>query len=88
MYSPSQVPLWLLCLMYVVYMLNITANSSISDTSPHHHLQRQTRDISLALCFQFYEPVCYSDTDSFPAPIEKKKRWVGFTPTIRDILTF
>ena len=29
--------LWLLCLMYVVYILNITANSIIGDISSHQH---------------------------------------------------
>ena len=40
--------LWLLCLMYVVYILNITANSSIGDISPHHHSYGQTPNISPA----------------------------------------
>ena len=84
--APSN--LWLLCLMYVVYILNITANNSISDISPHQHLHGQTPTISAALCFQFYKPVYYSDTDSCPAPVEKKGRSVGFTPNIGDILTF
>ena len=74
--------------MYVVYILNTTANSSIGDISPHQHLYGQTPDTSPALCFQFYELVYYSDTDSFPAPIEKKGRWAGFTPNVRGILSF
>ena len=80
--------LWLLCIMYVVYILNITVNNSIGDISPQRHLYGQTHDISPALCFQFYEPVYYSDTDSFSSPIEKKWTWFGFTPNVRDILTF
>ena len=39
--------LWLLCLMYVAYMLNIAANSSIGDIAPHKHLHGQTPDITL-----------------------------------------
>ena len=84
--APSN--LLILCLMYVVYILTITANNSIGNISPHQYLYGHTPDISHTLCFHFYEPVYYSDTDSFPAPIEKKGRWVGFAPNIRDILTF
>ena len=72
--------LWLVCLIYVMYILNITANSSIGNISPHQHLYGQIPDISPTLCFQFYEPVYYSDTDSFPDPVEKKRRWDSFTP--------
>ena len=65
---------WLLCLMYVAYSLNITTNNSIGDISPHQYLYGQTPDISPTLCFQFYEPVYYLDTNSFPAPVEEKER--------------
>ena len=64
--------LWLLCLMYIEYIINITSNVSISDISPHQHLYGQTHHISPALCFQFYAPVHFSDSNSFPGPIEKK----------------
>ena len=63
---------WLLCLMYDVYIFNITPNNSIGNISPHHYLYGQTPDISPTLCFCFYEPVYYLDTDSFPAPVEKR----------------
>ena len=43
--------LWLLCLMYEVYILNITANSTIGDISPHQHLYGRTLNIPPALCF-------------------------------------
>ena len=33
--------------MYVAYMLNIAANSSIGDIAPHKHLHGQTPDITL-----------------------------------------
>ena len=69
--APSN--LWLLCLMYVVYILNITTINSIGTTSPHQYLYGQTLDISPPFCFHFYETVYYSDTDSFPAPIQKKR---------------
>ena len=78
--------LWILCLVYVVYILNITANTSIGDISPHQHLYGQTPNISPAFCFRFYRAVYYSDTKSFSAPVEKKGSWVGFFPNIRDIL--
>ena len=47
--APSN--LWSLCLMYIVYILNSTANSSIGNISPHQHLCGQIPDISPALCF-------------------------------------
>ena len=78
--------LWLLCLMYAMYILKITPNSSIADISPHQHLNGQTPTISPALDFQFYEPVYYSDSNSSPAPTEKKGRWVGLAPNVRNIL--
>ena len=43
--------LWLLYLMYVVYILNTTGNSSICDVSLHQHLYGHTPEISPALCF-------------------------------------
>ena len=47
--APSN--LWLLCLKYVVHILNITANNSIHNISLHQYLHGRTPDISLALCF-------------------------------------
>ena len=79
--------LWILCVMYVVYILNITDNTSIGNIPPHQHLCGQTLNISPALCFCFYKPVYYSDINSFPVPIEKQGRWVGFIPNIGDSLT-
>ena len=67
---------------------DITANSSIGDVSPHQHLYCQTLDILPVLYLHFYEPVYYSDIDSFPTPVEKKGRWVGFAPNIRDTSMF
>ena len=61
--APSN--LWLLCLMYVGYILNITTNTSIGNISA-------PPDISPTLCFHFYEPVYYSNMNSFPASIEKR----------------
>ena len=60
--TPSN--LWLLCLMYDVYILNITDNSSIHNISPSQQLYSQPPDISTALSFQFYVPVFFSDTNS------------------------
>ena len=34
-FSSAPNNLWLLCLLYVVYILNITNNNSIGDISPH-----------------------------------------------------
>ena len=41
--------LWLLCLMYVVHILNTTAKNGIADSSPHQHLYSQTPNISPTL---------------------------------------
>ena len=64
--------LWLLCLMYLVYILDITANHSIGNFSPHQYLYGQTPGISPTLCFCFYEPVYYSDTNSFLPQLRKR----------------
>ena len=74
--------------MYVIYILNITANSGIGNISPDQHLYGQTPDISPTLRFQFYKPVYYSDIDSSPAPVENKGRWDIFAPNIGDMFMF
>ena len=70
-----------------LHLKNITVNRCIGNISTHQHLYGQTPDICPALCFQFYEPVYYSDIDSFPAPIEKRRVWVSFVPNVWDTLT-
>ena len=63
------------CIGHIKYVMNsILTFTSIGDISPHQYLYSQTPDISPTLYFHFYKPVYSSDTDSFPAPIEKKGR--------------
>ena len=71
--------LWLLALMYVVYVLNNTATSTLNWTTPISYLTGTTNDISPLLRFQWYEPVCYKLDDSdFPSESrELRGRFVG-----------
>ena len=54
--SGSPANTWLLCLMYVAYVLNLLYNGQIKST-PKQKLTGVTPDISAALCFQWFEPV-------------------------------
>ena len=49
---------WLLCLLYVCFLLNHTYCESIGDV-PLNHLTGSTVDISPLLCFHFWEKVYY-----------------------------
>jgi hypothetical protein len=54
---------WLLCLMYVCFLLNHTYNSSIGDV-PLQALTGSTPDISVLLKFFFWQKVYYKKVDS------------------------
>ena len=58
---------WLLCLMYVCFILNQTANKSINHQIPLTILTGSTVDISPMLRFFWWEEVYYKlDDSSFP----------------------
>ena len=81
--------LWLLCTLYVVYLLNRTSLESLSDKTPHEAMFGETPDISNLLQFQFFEPVYYYDPNvPYPASKEAMGHFVGIAENVGDVMTF
>ena len=80
---------WLLCLMYVCYIMNNIWCDSINGV-PLRECTGSTNDISPLLYFDFWEPVYYYDDDSdFPSESkELRGRWVGISEHCGHTLTF
>ena len=51
---------WLLCLIYVCYLLNHIACAALDGKIPLFALTGITHDISIILLFTFYHPVFYA----------------------------
>ena len=71
---------WLLCLIYVCYLLNHIACNALDGKIPLLALTGITPDISIILLFTFYQPVFYATYDqNFPSESEERAGyWVGF----------
>ena len=71
---------WLLCLIYVCYLLNHIAYTALDGNIPLLALTGITPDISIILLFAFYQPVFYATYDqNFPSESEERAGyWVGF----------
>jgi hypothetical protein len=82
--------LWLLCLFYVVFLMNHLASPALDGLTPIEKATGQRPDISPLLNFHWYEEVLYADEDhSFPSQSrEKSGRWVGIAETKGDALTY
>ena len=80
---------WLLCLIYVCYLLNHIACSALDGKIPLLALTGITPDISIILLFTFYQPVFYATYDQhFPSESEKRAGyWVGFGEHCGDAMT-
>ena len=50
---------WLLCLVYVCSLLNVTASPALDEIIPLQVLSGQVCDTSHFLHFSFWEPVSY-----------------------------
>ena len=81
---------WLLCLEYVADIMNITAVQSLHWRTPIEKLTGQTPDTSIAMVFQFYDPVYYQmDRPTFPSgTTEKRGRFVGFAKDVGHAMTY
>ena len=85
---------WLLCLVYVCSLLNVTASSSLDGIITLQALTGQVPDISYFLHFSFWEPVYYKVDENesdhrFPSQSnEKGGHWVGFADNKGDHLTW
>lgn len=84
---------WLLALMYVCFILNVTSVASLNYKTPYQVLHGQTPDISEIFQFEFWEPVYFATGEqldsinkpSFPSTThEKAGRFVGFAETVGD----
>ena len=80
---------WLLCLMYVCFILNHTFEPSINAV-PLQVATGSTPDISPLLRFQWWEPVYYKIDDSdFPSDSrEKLGRFVGIAEHVGHAMTY
>ena len=85
---------WLLCLMYVCFIMNRMALHSIGGRAPAEHVYGETPDISMIPRFRFWEPVYYQRDSKktgkeFPSSSnEEKGRFVGFSEDVGHKLTF
>ena len=85
---------WLLHLVYVCSLLNVTASPSLDRITPLQALTRQVPDISHLLHFSFWEPVYYkvdeneSDHRFSSQSSVKRRHWVGFADNKGDHLTW
>ena len=80
---------WLLCLIYVCYLLNHIACTALDGKIPLLALTGITPDIAIILLFTFYQPVFYATCDqNFPSESEERAGyWVGFGEHCGDAMT-
>ena len=80
---------WLLCMIYVCYILNHIACGALNGSIPLLVLYGITPDISIMLLYTFYQPVLYSAHDQhFQSECEEKAAfWVEFREHCGDTMT-
>ena len=80
---------WLLCIIYVCYLLNHIACTALDGTIPLFALTAITPDISIILLFTFYQPVFYATHDqNFQSESEERDGYrVGFGEHCGDAMT-
>ena len=79
---------WLLCLLYIVTLLNHLACSNLHWETPIFKATGQKPDISAFVAFHFGEAVLYAVDNKFPSESpEKSGKWVGVAEHQGDILT-
>ena len=80
---------WLLCLMYVSFILNNCFSDNIGST-PLQQCTGTTNDISPMLCFDFYEAVYFlMDDSAFPSESkEYHGHWVRVSENVGNFMTF
>jgi len=69
-------------------VLNLTALESLGWITPHQSCFGTTPDISALLHYTFYQPVYFSDKDSFPDADERLGHWLGVAENKGDTLTY
>ena len=80
---------WLLCMIYVCYILNHIACGALNGSIPLLVLYGITPDISIMLLYTFYQPIFYATHDQhFPSESEERAAfWVGFGEHCGDAMT-
>ena len=82
---------WLLCMIYVCYILNHIACGALNESIPLLALNGITPDISIMVLYRstFYQPVFYATHDQhFPSKSEERAAfWVGFGEHCGDAMT-
>ena len=86
--TPAHV--WLLCLTFVCFLLNNTAHPSLKWNTPLFTLTGQRNDISMLLCFVWFQPVYYKVYEkSFPSESQEARgRFVGISEHVGHRMTF
>jgi hypothetical protein len=86
---------WLLCLMYVCFILNFTVSAALNGGIPIQRATASTNDISSLLRFHFWEKVHYKlgdaklDDATFPSESRQKLgRFVGIAEHVGHFMTF
>jgi hypothetical protein len=84
---------WLLCLQYVIFIMNRTALESLDWRTPHEMLTGSTPDISMITRFKFWDDVYVKRDESqgkcFPSESnEIKAKFVGFSESVGHSMTY
>jgi hypothetical protein len=87
--SGSPAYTWLLCLMYVAVLLNLTYNWTLGGI-PLQCSDGTTQDISPILRFYWWEPVYYKEDDApFPSTSrEERGHFVGISRNVGHVMTY
>ena len=80
---------WLLCLIYVRYLLNHISSTALDGKIPLLALTGMTPEISFILLFTFCQPLFYATYDQlFPSESEERTGYrVGFGEHCGDAMT-
>ena len=80
---------WLLCMIYVSYILNHVACGALNGSIPLLVLCGITPDISIMLLYTFYQPVFYAPHDQHLSSESEERTafWVGFGEPCGDVMT-
>ena len=80
---------WLLCTLYVIYLLNHVVHEKLGGLTPITKAFGYEADISALLTFHWWQPVYYAADSDFPSQSkEKLGRWVGVAEKQGDALTY
>ena len=85
--------MWLLCLMFVVFLMNRLSTESLGGITPIEAAFNFKPDTSPLLGFHWWQPIYYDDSRSPSSTIpktsrEKSGRWVGVAETKGDLMTY